>query len=214
MRSWIGVLALSGWVGFATAGGCSGDDTGATPSGATVTVGSGVGGGSYFGCNGAGPDGICNLRGKNPESCQCPDCEPSATCRGVCPDDGQCSYDPDTPTPTHDEDCTCDDCYGQVASCPPAPVGCPNDNNEECTANEDCTCPDCSGTPRCTDHCTNNGSCVPYLEGCSCADCAGQVEDCGGNPTTSSSTTTGVGGAGGVGGVGVGGASAGGAGGA
>ena len=210
MRSWIAFLALSGLLGFAAAGGCS-DDTSTATSGAPVTVGSGVGGGNNFGCNGSGPDGFCNLRGNNPESCNCPDCAQSVTCRGVCPDDGQCAYNPEAET--NDEDCSCDDCYGKVGSCPPFAVGCPDDDDASCTANEDCTCPDCTGTARCTDSCINNGSCVEYLEGCSCADCDALAERCGGTPTTSSSSSSG-GGNGGAG-TGAGGASAsGGAGGA
>jgi hypothetical protein len=201
MRSWIVFLSFSASAVFglaASAGGCSGDDSNANTTG-TVVIPAGAGGGTNFGCNGSGPDGFCNLRGNNPESCSCPDCAQSASCRGVCSDDGQCSYNPDAPT--NDEDCTCNDCYGHVSSCPPYPVGCPGDENPACTADEDCTCPDCTNTPRCTGSCDNNGSCVEYLEGCSCSDCSGVAENCGGNPTTTTTTTTSTGGGGGAGGA-------------
>ncbi|MCC6556047.1 MAG: hypothetical protein IT372_24060 [Polyangiaceae bacterium] len=205
MRSWIVFFALCGFVGFAAAGGCSEDKNLPLPSGTTGTVGTGAGGGGTgSGCNGNGPDGFCNLRGNDPETCACPDCEQSASCRGVCTDDGSCTYDPGSET--NDEDCTCDDCYGQVSSCPPFPVGCPGDDDPSCTADEDCTCPDCTNTPRCTDGCVDNGSCVEYLEGCSCSDCAQLAQNCGGNPTTTTTTTSGGGGAGGGGAGGAGGA--------
>jgi hypothetical protein len=217
MRMLTAIIVSSGILTAAFLG-CSGDANNNTTAG---NSGSGAGGsvpGQHDTCNGNNPDGVCNARGANPEDCACVDCVDAATCTGKCQDDNSCKQD-------QGEDCTCADCFGKVDGCPPASVGC--DNNEEESAgcsffSDDCTCSVCASDARCTGKCDNNGSCVPYLEPCSCADCANH-EACGGSgpasssmaaSTVAASSTSGAGGAGGgAGGAGGGAGGAGGAGG-
>jgi len=205
MRSWILVLTACAFAGFATMGGCSGDNVAPLNPGSTVGVGTGSTGSHALGCNGSGPDGFCNARGQNPESCACPDCAETAFCRGTCSDDGACGYTPDSDPPS-DEDCTCADCFAAHSACPPYKSGCNDTDEGACSPEEDCTCAACAGAERCG--CDGNGQCVEALEGCSCADCA-NAEACGGEgPTTTTTTTTtsASGGMGGAGGAGMGGA--------
>jgi hypothetical protein len=188
MRTWILIFASSFSVLFVGFAGCTSENT-ASPSSAASTSGGGY---MPTPCNGGEPDGFCNALGNQVETCECVDCTDSAVCTGTCADDGQCTEPA--------EDCTCNDCYMKVAGCPPRNVGC--DDDGECNSDEDCVCTDCTNTPRCTDNCLNNGSCVQYLEGCSCADCA-SVMECGGNgpassAANSSSAAAGTGGTGGM----------------
>ncbi|WP_233562328.1 hypothetical protein, partial [Sorangium cellulosum] len=191
MRVFLALLVSSVAFGLAATGGCSSEPTPDATTTTTAATVAGAGGALGFGCFGGSPDGRCTILAQVPESCGCPDCAGSASCLGHCKDDGACDLRPDAPD---GEDCTCQDCAGSVAECSPR-RGC--NDNMACGVNEDCTCADCTDTPRCTDHCTDNGSCAEYFEGCSCADC-GDVERCGGNPATTTATTTssGEGGAG------------------
>ncbi|WP_437878999.1 hypothetical protein [Sorangium sp. So ce513] len=182
MRVFLALLATSVGFGLAASVGCSSEPPSDAATTTTTATVAGAGGSLGFGCFGGSPDGRCTILAQVPESCDCPDCAGSANCLGHCVDDGVCDLRPDAPD---GEDCTCQDCAGSVAECSPR-RGC--NNNDTCGLNEDCTCPDCTNTPRCTDHCTDNGSCAEYFEGCSCADCRG-VERCGGSPATTTSST-------------------------
>ena len=42
-------------------------------------------------CNGDAPDGFCNIKGGNPETCSCFDCVEDPICLNLCTDDGDCS---------------------------------------------------------------------------------------------------------------------------
>jgi hypothetical protein len=209
MRTWIAILASSLALASLPFVGCS-SDVNNQANASSGNTGLGGNGGVQTGCNGNQPDGFCNVFGQDPETCQCADCADSAFCGGKCNDaDGKCTLD-------QGEDCTCKDCYFKVAECPPYKVGCGDKPDGKCDADEDCTCGDCTNTDRCTKNCNDNGSCVPYLEGCSCADCKPE-KACGGNGSTSSSSSTAASstaasstaastGAGGAGGAGAGGA--------
>jgi hypothetical protein len=188
MRNWILIFTSSLSLLFVGFAGCTGDDA-ATPTSASSTS---VGAGGDNPCNNSAPNGFCNSMGNDPETCACADCASSAVCTAACTDDGQCDSGAG-------EDCTCTDCYMKVDGCPPEDVGCYD--NAECNTDEDCVCNDCTGTPRCTDNCLDNGSCVRYLEGCSCADCAPLMVCGGSGSTTTASSSTAAGGSGGTGGM-------------
>lgn len=185
VRVWVACFLMASLGCAAWAAGCGGNEA----SGQSSSSGAGPGaGGAVHVCNGDMPDGFCNLLGNDPETCACADCTALAACDDRCVDDDVCNYHDDGTA----EDCSCTDCLGKIDGCPPYGVGCSNDPGE-CSIAEDCTCPNCTNTPRCTDNCLNNGSCVEYLEGCSCADCM-NVDSCGGS--------SGPGGGGGMGGMG------------
>ncbi|HSN96806.1 MAG TPA: hypothetical protein VLS89_00865, partial [Candidatus Nanopelagicales bacterium] len=149
MRSWIALIASCFVVGLTAAGGCSSNVDPNAGTNATVTVGSGTV--DPFACNNGAADGYCNPRGDLPETCECTDCQLTATCRGACTNDGTCTYNPESPAAG--EDCTCDDCYGSHPECPPF-ASCNNDGT--CDPDESSGCSDCDD-PSTTSTTTSTG---------------------------------------------------------
>ncbi len=96
--------------------GCGDETQPADPTGSGPQAAANASNGTGYDpvCNNGRADGFCNVRGANPEGCDCRDCLGSAVCQQRCVDDGSCNFNGDDPT---SEDCTCADCAYSHPEC-------------------------------------------------------------------------------------------------